>query len=99
LDLYVREYLAYNADIYKLPTCIEEVLQMTGLTTESHKKIGQLSKGYRQRRCQCATHNPDVLILDEPTTGLDPNQLIEIRDVIKNAGKDKTIFLRTSCRK
>jgi ABC-2 type transport system ATP-binding protein len=66
---------------------------MTGLTTESHKKIGQLSKGYRQRvACQCATHNPDVLILDEPTTGLDPNQLIEIRDVIKNAG-DKTIFL------
>jgi ABC-2 type transport system ATP-binding protein len=65
LDLYVREYLAYNADIYQVAKSrIEEVLQMTGLTTESHKKIGQLSKGYRQRvACQCATHNPDVLIL------------------------------------
>jgi ABC-2 type transport system ATP-binding protein len=66
---------------------------MTGLTTESHKKIGQLSKGYRQRvGCQCATHNPDVLILDEPTTGLDPNQLIEIRDVIKMQVRTKLFF-------
>lgn len=98
LDLYVREYLAFNADIYKVAKSrIEEVLQMTGLTTESHKKIGQLSKGYRQRvgLANALLHNPDVLILDEPTTGLDPNQLIEIRDVIKNAGKDKTIFLST----
>jgi ABC-2 type transport system ATP-binding protein len=70
---------------------------LTGLTTESHKKIGQLSKGYRQRvgLANALLHNPDVLILDEPTTGLDPNQLIEIRNVIKNAGKDKTVFLST----
>lgn len=98
LDLYVREYLAFNADIYKVSKSrIEEVLQMTGLTTESHKKIGQLSKGYRQRvgLANALLHNPDVLILDEPTTGLDPNQLIEIRNVIKNAGKDKTVFLST----
>ncbi|MEZ7504084.1 gliding motility-associated ABC transporter ATP-binding subunit GldA [Flavobacterium sp. Arc2] len=98
LDLYVREYLSFNAEIYKVAKSrIEEVLKMTGLTTESHKKIGQLSKGYRQRvgLANALLHNPDVLILDEPTTGLDPNQLIEIRNVIKNAGKDKTVFLST----
>jgi ABC-2 type transport system ATP-binding protein len=98
LDLYVREYLAFNADVYKVAKSrIEEVIQLTGLTTESHKKIGQLSKGYRQRvgLANALLHNPDVLILDEPTTGLDPNQLVEIRNVIKNAGKDKTIFLST----
>ena len=98
LDLYVREYLAFNADVYKVAQSrIDEVIQLTGLTTESHKKIGQLSKGYRQRvgLANALLHNPDVLILDEPTTGLDPNQLIEIRNVIKNAGKDKTIFLST----
>jgi ABC-2 type transport system ATP-binding protein len=98
LDLYVREYLAFNADVYKVAKSrIEEVIQLTGLTTESHKKIGQLSKGYRQRvgLANALLHNPDVLILDEPTTGLDPNQLIEIRNVIKNAGKDKTVFLST----
>ncbi|SDW97603.1 gliding motility-associated ABC transporter ATP-binding subunit GldA [Flavobacterium degerlachei] len=98
LDLYVREYLAFNADVYKVAQSrIEEVIQLTGLTTESHKKIGQLSKGYRQRvgLANALLHNPDVLILDEPTTGLDPNQLIEIRNVIKNVGKDKTVFLST----
>ena len=98
LDLYVREYLAFNADVYKVAKSrIEEVIQLTGLTTESHKKIGQLSKGYRQRvgLANALLHNPDVLILDEPTTGLDPNQLIEIRNVIKNVGKDKTVFLST----
>jgi ABC-2 type transport system ATP-binding protein len=98
LDLYVREYLAFNADVYKVAQPrIEEVIQLTGLTTESHKKIGQLSKGYRQRvgLANALLHNPDVLILDEPTTGLDPNQLVEIRNVIKNAGKDKTVFLST----
>lgn len=98
LDLYVREYLAFNADVYKVAKSrIEEVIQLTGLTTESHKKIGQLSKGYRQRvgLANALLHNPEVLILDEPTTGLDPNQLVEIRNVIKNAGKDKTIFLST----
>lgn len=98
LDLYVREYLAFNADVYKVAKSrIEEVIQLTGLSTESHKKISQLSKGYRQRvgLANALLHNPDVLILDEPTTGLDPNQLIEIRNVIKNAGKDKTVFLST----
>lgn len=98
LDLYVREYLAFNADVYKVAKSrIEEVIQLTGLSTESHKKIGQLSKGYRQRvgLANALLHNPDVLILDEPTTGLDPNQLVEIRNVIKNVGKDKTVFLST----
>jgi ABC-2 type transport system ATP-binding protein len=98
LDLYVREYLEFNASIYKVAKeRIQEVIDLTGLTTESHKKIGQLSKGYRQRvgLATALLHNPDVLILDEPTTGLDPNQLVEIRNVIKNVGKDKTVFLST----
>lgn len=98
LDLYVREYLAFNADVYKVPKSrIEEVIALTGLSAESNKKIGQLSKGYRQRvgLANALLHNPDVLILDEPTTGLDPNQLVEIRNVIKNVGKDKTVFLST----
>ncbi len=98
LDLYVREYLAFNADVYKVAKSrIEDVIQLTGLSTESHKKIGQLSKGFRQRvgLANALLHNPDVLILDEPTTGLDPNQLVEIRNVIKNVGKDKTVFLST----
>ena len=98
LDLYVREYLAFNADVYKVPSSrIQEVIELTGLTPESHKKIGQLSKGYRQRvgLANALLHNPEVLILDEPTTGLDPNQLVEIRNVIKSVGKDKTVFLST----
>ena len=98
LDLYVREYLAFNADVYKVDKSrIDEVIALTGLTPESHKKIGQLSKGYRQRvgLATALLHNPDVLILDEPTTGLDPNQLMEIRSLIKNIGKDKTVFLST----
>lgn len=98
LDLYVREYLEFNAGVYSVSKSrIEEVIELTGLSNESHKKIGQLSKGYRQRvgLATALLHDPEVLILDEPTTGLDPNQLLEIRRVIKNAGKDKTVFLST----
>ena len=98
LDLYVREYLAFNADVYKVAKSrIDEVIQLTGLTPEANKKIGQLSKGYRQRvgLATALLHDPEVLILDEPTTGLDPNQLVEIRELIKNIGKDKTVFLST----
>ncbi|WP_299603110.1 gliding motility-associated ABC transporter ATP-binding subunit GldA [uncultured Aquimarina sp.] len=98
LDMYVREYLAFNAQVYKVTTSrIEEVIQQTGLLPESNKKISQLSKGYRQRvGLACALlHDPKVLILDEPTTGLDPNQLVEIRELIKTVGKEKTVFLST----
>ncbi|MDV6168893.1 gliding motility-associated ABC transporter ATP-binding subunit GldA [Flavobacterium sp. DG1-102-2] len=98
LDLYVREYLAFNADVYKVDRSrIEAMINLTGLTPEAHKKIGELSKGYRQRVGLAAAllHDPEVLILDEPTTGLDPNQLVEIRELIKNIGKDKTVFLST----
>ena len=98
LDLYVREYLAFNAAVHNVSKDrIEEVILQTGLSPESHKKIGELSKGYRQRvgLATALLHNPDVLILDEPTTGLDPNQLVEIRRLITKIGKDKTVFLST----
>ncbi len=98
LDMYVKEYLGFNADVYKMDKSrIAEVIEQTGLTPEAHKKIGQLSKGYRQRVGLAAAllHNPEVLILDEPTTGLDPNQLLEIRKLIKEIGKKKTILLST----
>ncbi|WP_178990095.1 gliding motility-associated ABC transporter ATP-binding subunit GldA [Winogradskyella schleiferi] len=97
-DLYVKEYLNFNANVYGTPKSrIEEVIQMTGLTPEAHKKISQLSKGYRQRvgLANALLHNPEVLILDEPTTGLDPNQLVDIRHLIKTIGKEKTVFLST----
>lgn len=98
LDMYVKEYLLFNAAIYKVPkNRIQEVIELTGLTPESHKKIGQLSKGYRQRvgLANALLHDPEVLILDEPTTGLDPNQLVDIRHLIKSIGKKKTVFLST----
>ena len=98
LDMYIKEYLGFNASIYKVnKQRIDEVVELTGLTSEAHKKIGQLSKGYRQRvgLANALLHNPDVLILDEPTTGLDPNQLVEIRNLIKTIGKTKTVFLST----
>ncbi|KJD35394.1 gliding motility protein GldA [Tamlana sedimentorum] len=98
LDTYVKEYLAFNASIYKVSKQrTQEVIQLTGLTPESHKKIGQLSKGYRQRvgLANALLHDPDVLILDEPTTGLDPNQLVDIRQLIKTIGQTKTVFLST----
>ncbi|MDH7445207.1 gliding motility-associated ABC transporter ATP-binding subunit GldA [Aquimarina sp. 2201CG14-23] len=98
LDMYVREYLSFNAKIYKISKSrIEEVIKLTGLTPEANKKVSQLSKGYRQRvgLASALLHDPTVLILDEPTTGLDPNQLVEIRELIKSVGEEKTVFLST----
>lgn len=97
-ELYVREYLSFNAKIYGIDkNRIDEVIKETGLTSESSKKVNQLSKGYQQRvGLACALlHDPKVLILDEPTTGLDPNQLVEIRSLIKSLGKNKTVLLST----
>ncbi len=95
-DMYVREYLDFVASIFQTDkNRIAQVIADTGLTPEAHKKIGQLSKGYRQRVGLAAAliHDPDILILDEPTTGLDPNQLVDIRQLIKNLGRDKTLIL------
>ena len=95
--MYVREYLAFVAEVHKVANQkekIESVIELTGLTIESRKKIGQLSKGFKQRVGLAAAliHAPEVLILDEPTTGLDPNQIIEIREVIKKQGLNKTVL-------
>jgi ABC-2 type transport system ATP-binding protein len=96
-DMYVKEYLDFVADMHSLKlkkAKIHQVIASVGLGPESGKKIGQLSKGYKQRVGLAAAliHDPEVLILDEPTNGLDPNQIIEIREVIKNLGQEKTIL-------
>ena len=100
LDSYVHAHLSFIAHIHQIPDAqarIEEVIQGVGLAPEAHKRIGQLSKGYRQRvgLAQAILHNPEVLILDEPTTGLDPNQLVEIRQLIKTLGQQKTVLFST----
>lgn len=100
LEMYVKEYLTYCANVHQLSNVqekVQEMITLTGLEVEQHKKIKQLSKGYRQRvgLAQAIIHDPEVLILDEPTTGLDPNQLEEIRALIQNIGKSKTVMLST----
>ena len=102
LDLYVKEYLRFAGSLHgmsgqSLHRRIAEIIELVGLGREQGKQIGQLSKGYRQRvgLAQALLHNPAVLILDEPTTGLDPNQLVEIRQVIREAGRDKTVLFST----
>ena len=97
-EMYVREYLQFQAAIYKVAKSqIEDCIEKVGLTLEANKKIHQLSKGYQQRVGIAAAilHNPKVLILDEPTTGLDPNQIIEIRALIQELGKNKTVLFST----
>jgi len=100
-EMYVREYLGFVASIYNTGTPkkkqIDNIIDVTGLIPEQKKKIGSLSKGYRQRvgLAQALIHNPAVLILDEATTGLDPNQIVEIRNLIREAGKEKTVMIST----
>lgn len=102
LDMYVKEYLPFIGGLYglkgrQLKDKVAEMIELTGLTSEQHKKLGALSKGYRQRAglAQALIHDPRVLILDEPTTGLDPNQIVEIRNLIKLMSKDKIVILST----
>ena len=99
-NMFVKEYLSFVGGIYKIDNLkngISEIIEQTGLSTEQSKKIEELSKGFKQRVGLAAAliHNPEILILDEPTTGLDPNQLVEIRNLIKEVGKDKTVLLST----
>lgn len=99
-DMYVREFLSFVADTYQLAKPelkVKEVIERVGLGDEQHKKISMLSKGYKQRvgLAQAIIHDPQILILDEPTTGLDPNQLTDIRELIRNLGRDKTVILST----
>ena len=98
LGMYIKEYLSFIADLYGCSKeRLNDIIELTGLSPELQKKIGELSKGYRQRvgLAGALMHDPEVLILDEPTTGLDPNQLVEIRNLIKNIGKNKTVMLST----
>jgi ABC-2 type transport system ATP-binding protein len=100
LDMYVKEFLEFVGGIHKISNIskrVKEMIELTGLQVEQNKKIGALSKGYRQRvgLAQAMIHDPKVLIMDEPTTGLDPNQLEEIRSLIKTLGKQKTVMLST----
>jgi ABC-2 type transport system ATP-binding protein len=100
-EMYIREYLGFVASVYKMGSekkkAIDEIISLTGLTPEQNKKIGSLSKGFRQRvgLAQALIHSPEILILDEATTGLDPNQIVEIRNLIKEAGREKTVLLST----
>ena len=97
-EMYVKEYLNFVADLHKISKQrIDEVIDLVGITPEKSKKISQLSKGYQQRvgLAQAILHQPDLFILDEPTNGLDPNQIIEIRNIIKEMGKEKTVILST----
>lgn len=101
-DMPVLEYLAFVAELQGvdksvIPERMKEIVRMCGLNREKHKKIGELSKGYKQRvgLGQSLIHDPEILILDEPTTGLDPNQIVEIRNLIKEIGKEKTVILST----
>lgn len=101
-EMFVTDYLRYVAELQQvpqnmIPSKIREMVAVCGLDREKHKKIGELSKGFRQRvgLAQALIHDPQILILDEPTTGLDPNQIIEIRNLIKEAGKEKTVILST----
>lgn len=102
LDMAIVDYLTYSAKLQNIPgemiiDRVREMIRMTGLNQEKHKLIGELSKGYRQRvgLAQALIHDPEILILDEPTTGLDPNQIIEIRELIRELGKEKTVILST----
>lgn len=100
LDMFVKEILTYEGNVHQVPNLnkrIDEVIQLTGLAEEQHKKVKQLSKGYKQRvgLAMAIIHDPKILILDEPTTGLDPNQIIEIRKLVVDLSSEKTVLLST----